>query len=134
MKLTRTAHFNPALFGVIPLVNVLFLLLIFFAMSRTFVVQPGISVALPFSTFSLAPQHQPQIVSIAAEPVPAIYFRDRKMSFEQFAKSLAEGRVKDATLIIRADRATPYDLIVKVMNEGLGAGYNVVLATTAEPK
>ena len=134
MKLTRTAHFNPALFGVIPLVNVLFLLLIFFAVSRTFVVQPGISVALPFSSFSLAPQRQPQIVSIAAEPVPVIYFRDRKMSFEELAKSLTETRVKDATLIIRADRATPYDLIMQVMNHGLSAGYNVVLATTTEQK
>ncbi len=134
MKLTRTTHFNPALFGVIPLVNVLFLLLIFFAVSRTFVVQPGISVALPFSSFSLAPQRQPQIVSIAAEPVPTIYFRDRKMSFEELAKSLTDGSGKDATLIIRADRATPYDLIVQVMNQGLSAGYNVVLATTAEQK
>lgn len=134
MKLTRTVQFNPALFGVIPLVNVLFLLLIFFAMSRTFVLQPGISVTLPLSSFSLAPQHKPQIVSITAAPVPVLFFRDQKMSFDEFAKSLTEGRSREETLIIRADRAAPYDLVVRVANQGLTAGYNVVLATMPEPK
>src|SRR5437879_4956373 len=98
MKLTRTVHFNPALFGVIPFVNVIFLLLIFFAMSKTFVLQPGISVALPLSSFTLGPQRKPQIVSITAEPSPTIFFRDQKMSFDDFAKSLGEGRTKDGTL------------------------------------
>ena len=134
MKLTRTVHFNIALFGVIPFVNVLFLLLIFFAMSKTFVLQPGISVALPFSSFTLGPQRQPEILSIVAEPVPTIFFHDEKMNFDEFEKNLGEGRTKDGTLIIRADKATPYDLVVRVMNDGLGAGYNVVLATSSEQK
>jgi biopolymer transport protein ExbD len=134
MKLTRSVHFNPALFGVIPFVNVIFLLLVFFAISRSFVLEPGIAVTLPISSFTLAPQLKPQIVSIASDPVPAIFFRDQKMSFEAFVKSLANNRAKDTTLIVRADRATQYDLIMRVMNSALGAGYNVVLATAPEQK
>ena len=134
MKLIRTAHFNPALFGVIPCLNVIFLLFIFFAMSRSFVLQPGVSVTLPLSSFLLSPQRKPQIVSITAAPEPNIYFHDRKMSFDDFAASLTQGREKDGTLIIHADRSTPYDLVVRVANKGLSDGYNVVLATATEQK
>lgn len=134
MKLSRTVHFNPALFGVIPFLNVIFLLLIFFEMSRSFMLQPGVSVSLPLSPFQLGPQRQPQLVSITAAPVPSIYFHNQRISFEEFAASLAKDRPKDGTLIIRADRSTPYDLVVRVVNEGLGAGYGVVLATAPDKK
>lgn len=129
MKLTRTVQHNTALFNLIPLVNVVFLVLIFFAMSTTFVLQPGISVTLPYSPFTLGPQRNPQIVSITAAPVPAIFFRDQKLSVEELGKSLADSRIKNRTLIIKADRNTPYDLIVQITNMGLQKGFSVVLAT-----
>lgn len=130
MKLTRTVSHNPVLFNVIPLVNVVFLLLIFFALSTTFVLQPGISVRLPYSSFTLAPQRNPQIVSVTANPAPAIFFHDQKLTLDEFGKSLADRRVKNRTLIIKADRDTHYDLIMQITNLGLQSGYSVVLATS----
>jgi len=47
MRLHRHLKFNPALFAVIPLVNVLFLVVLFFALSSRFVLQPGLAVTLP---------------------------------------------------------------------------------------
>ena len=129
MKLTRTESYNPALFNLIPLVNVIFLLLIFFALSTTFVLQPGIAVTLPYSSYSLAPQRNPQIVSITSAPVPAIYFHDQKVTLEELARSLADSRIKNKTLIIKADRTTPWELIVQITNEGLQKGFSVVYAT-----
>jgi len=134
MKLTRTASHNPALFNLVPLVNVVFLLLIFFALSTTFVLQPGISVSLPFSSYSLAPQRNPQIVSITSVPSPAIYFQDQKVTIEELKKSLADSRIKNKTLIIKADRATPWDLIVQITDEGIHQGYYVVYATNNRQK
>jgi len=130
MKLSRTVNYNPALFNLIPLVNVLFLLLIFFALSTTFVLQPGISVTLPSSPFSIVPQRNPQIISITAGP--AIFFRDQKLSIDELGRSLADSQIKNRTLIIKADRDTPYDLIMKVMNLGLQLGFSVVLATNEQ--
>jgi len=124
MKLSRTVNYNPALFNLIPLVNVLFLLLIFFALSTTFVLQPGISVTLPYSSFALSPQRNPQVVSITAGP--AIFFHDERLSIEELRKSLADSG------IIKADRDTPYDLIMKIMNDALQLGFSVVLATNEQ--
>lgn len=130
MKLTRTVKFNPALFGFIPFVNVLFLVLIFFALSTRFSLQPGISVTLPFSAWTLGPQRNPQILSITAGPVPAIYFQSQKLALDELACALSAKGAKERTLIVRADRATPYDLVMRVADEGLRAGFSVVLATS----
>ena len=129
MKLARNTTFNPALMGVIPFVNVVFLLLVFYTLSTRFAFQPGIAVTLPDSPFMLNPQHDPQIVSIVSGPVPAVYFRDQKLGLDEFARTLAETHVKYRTLIVKADRATPYDLVASVMKAGLQQGYSIVLAT-----
>lgn len=134
MKLHRTFHFHPALLSVVPLLNGLFLVVVFFAVGSRFVLQSGLAVSLPMSSFTLAPQHSPQIVSITAAPVPAIYHRDRKIAVEELGPRLAEIREKDRSLVIKADRGTPYELIVRVMNVGLEHGFSVVLATSPETR
>ena len=134
MKLTRKTTFHPALFHLLPLVNVLFLVFMLFAMSSRFVLQPGIGVTLPISTFTLGPQTSPQIVSVTAAPVPAIYHSDRRVSLTELDQRLAEGSPKQRSLIIKADRNTPYDLVLQIMNTGLRHGFSVVLATAPETR
>lgn len=134
MKLSRTVSHNPALFNLIPLVNVIFLLLIFYSLSTTFVLQPGIAVTLPYSSYSLAPQRNPQIVSITSASVPAIYFHDQKVTLEDLAKNLGDSRIKNKTLIIKADKATPWDLIMQISVTGIEKGYSVFYATSDQKK
>ena len=81
MKLQRTVQYNPELFNLIPLINVLFLTLAFFLLGNTFILQPGLAVNLPVSSFTLSPQRHPQIVSIVAGETPALYFRDKKWNW-----------------------------------------------------
>ena len=130
MKLSRTVVYNPALFSVVPLVNVLFLVLLFFTLSTAYVFQPGIAVTPPASAFLLGPQPNPQIVSIASAPKTSIYFRDQKMTLEQLAESLGEPGFNDRTLVVVADRHTPYDQVMQVMNLGLERGFSVVMAAS----
>ena len=132
MKLQRTLHVNIALANIVPLVNVLFLVVTFFALSSRFVLQPGLRVDLPVSSFSVAPQRDSQIVSITAAPVPAIYYRDQRVSLTQLGQLLSERASRENALIIRADRATPFDLVTQVMNTALQQGYPVVLAADSE--
>jgi biopolymer transport protein ExbD len=132
VKLTRTLRVHPALFQVLPLVNVLFLVLMLFAMSSRFVLQPGVSVALPFSSFTLEPQQNPQVVSITAAPQPAIYHLNRKVTLEELDAQLATGPAEKRSLIIKADRSAPYNLVVQVMNAGLKHGFSVIMAAAPE--
>ena len=132
MKLHRTVKYNPELFNLIPLINVLFLAVAFAMLATSFVVQPGLSVALPVSSFVLSPQRHPQIVSITAGALPTIYFRDKKVGLKELEERLSHSEVKDRSLIIRADRAVPYELVSAVMNLGLRRGYSVAVAATSQ--
>jgi biopolymer transport protein ExbD len=130
MKLTRTVKFHPALFGLIPIINVLFLVVLFFSVSSRFVMQPGIGVTLPFSSWTLGPQKDPQILTITGGAAPAIFFRDRRLEISDIRTALSSPDLKDHTLIVKADRYAPYKLVIQVVDEGLRAGLPVVLATS----
>jgi biopolymer transport protein ExbD len=132
VKLHRTYQIRPTLLSVVPLINVLFLVIVFFAVGSRFVLQPGLAVSLPISSFTLAPQHTPEIVSIVAVPVTAIYHRDRKITLEELGPRLAEIHEKNRSLVIKADRGTAFDLIVQVMNIGLKQDFSIILATSPE--
>jgi biopolymer transport protein ExbD len=134
MKLTRALQFNPALFSVIPLVNVLFLVVFFFALSSRFVLQPGMAVTLPSSSFTLSPRVEAQIVSVTAAPVPVIYHRDQRVSLHELRQRLAQGTLKERAIILKADKNTPYELVVQITDAALKLGFSVVLATGSEEK
>ena len=61
MKLVRSVHLNPLLIFLIPLVDLCFLLLLLFLVSSTFLLHPGISVNLPFSSGVLAESKSPRL-------------------------------------------------------------------------
>ena len=134
MKLTRSLKIPVWLFSVVPLVNVVFLVVVFFALSSRFVLQPGMAVTLPASSFTLAPRDGAQIISITSAPVPAIYFHDQPLTLAELGQRLGESRAKERSVIIKADKDTPYALVVQVTGEALKLGFSVILATGAEPR
>jgi biopolymer transport protein ExbD len=134
MKLSRTKEYNFGWIVLFPLLDVVFLIVFFLLLSSNFLLQPGISVSLPFSRFTLGPQVNQQIVSITGGAVPAIYFRDQKVSLEQLGPLLDAAKRDGASLIIRADHLTPYEVVVSVANAALEHGIiSVALATTPPP-
>ena len=133
MKLHRTVKYSPELYLLIPLVNVLFLMLAFLTLSKSFILQPGLSVALPFSPFALGPERTPQIISITAGAIPVIYLQDEKVTAAELDQKLSEATTKDRSLIIRADRSVPYETVSNVMNIGLQRGFSVAIAASSQP-
>jgi biopolymer transport protein ExbD len=130
MKLTRSVQLNPFLIFVVPLVDLIFLVLLLFLVSSTFLLHPGINVNLPFSKFTLGPQTNPLIVSITAGPYPMIYYRDQQIQLGELSRRLEQDRGAERSIVIQADRLTPQGSVVEVMNLCLENGYSVVLATS----
>src|SRR3982751_906438 len=108
MKLTRTQEYHFGWLGVISMIDVVFLLIFFLLLSSNFILQPGVSVSLPVSRFSLGPQVNPQIISITGGPAPAVYFRDQKVALDQLGPLLEAAKNEGRPVIIKADRFTPY--------------------------
>ena len=133
MKLSRTKEYQFSWLAAIPLMDVIFLLIFFLVLSSNFILQPGISVSVPLSRFTLGPQINPQIISITGGAAPAIYFRDQKVALDQLGPLLDEAKKEGRPIIIKADRLTPYALVVEVTNLALERGItSVALATTPQ--
>lgn len=134
MKLTRTQEFHFGWLGLVTMLNIVFLLIFFVLLSSNFVLQPGISVVLPLSRFTLGPQVNPQIVSITGGAIPAIYFREQKVALDQLGPLLDTAKREGRPVIIKADRFTPYEVVMSVTNAALEHGItSVSLATAPQP-
>jgi biopolymer transport protein ExbD len=134
VKLERNFKINPALVGVVPLINVMFLVLLFFTLGSRFVLQSGMAISLPTSTFTLTPSREPQLVTITASPIPSIYHGDQRIALEELGPRLKEVPGKDRSLVIKADSTTSYDLLMSVVNVGLQQGFSIVLATSPQAR
>ncbi len=134
MKLTRTKVYNFGWLGLISMIDLVFLLIFFLLLSSNFILQPGVSVSLPLSRFSLGPQINPQIISITGGPSPAVYFRDQKVSLEQLGPLLDAAKKESRPVIIKADRLTPYEVVVSVTNAALEHGIVSVSLASAPAK
>src|ERR1044072_1936484 len=133
MKLSRTKEYHFGWLGVIPMLDVTFLLIFFLLLSSNFILQPGISVSVPLSRFALGPQINPQIISITGGGAPAIYFRDQKVTLEQLGPLLDEAKKEARPVIIKADRLTPYSLVVEGTNLSLERGITSFALPTTPP-
>ena len=134
VKLSRSVQLSAGLMGVVALLNVVLLLLFFFLLGSSFVLQPGIAVTLPFSPFNLAPQANAQLVTLQAGPPLRIYLQDRAVSLDELGRQLAAYRGSPRSIILRADRGTPYESVVAVVNQALRQDYTVALATVPAPE
>ncbi len=115
------------------LVDMLFLLLIFFVVTSTFVEQPSISLDLPTAKHSDTAKLEDLVVTIdrkgmlylKARPVTELELR------EAFSKAITER--KDTILILKADGDVSYGRVVTVMDIARGTGLKRITAlTTAE--
>ena len=130
MKLVRTAEPHPALIFVAPALDVVLILVFFLVLSTSFLLQPGVAVSVPDSPFLLAPQRDPQVVSVTAAPTSAVYFENQQVSFEVLKNRLESQRGRKRTVVIKADRLASFDLIARVMAVSLELGYPTVVATS----
>ena len=132
MRLPRSKGARGALLLMAPALGTLLSLVFFLLLGGYFMLQPGIALMVPDSPFLLLPQHDPQVVSVTGAPLPQIYYDHNVVTPTELEEALHKVR-KTGSLIIKADRLAPYDLLVKIMTIGVHCGFTVVLATSTPP-
>ena len=132
MKLERSPGLHPALMFIAPSLDVVLALIFFIILSTSFLLQPGVEVSVPDSPFLLAPQRDPLVVSIAAQPISALYFENEQVTLEELRDRLERRPSRNNTIIIKSDRLAPVEQLAGVMNITLGMGYPTVVATSEE--
>lgn len=106
-----------------PVVDTIFNLLIFFALSMNFLANPGITVDLPDAR---APQVAPRDgdIRVAVTPAGEIRLNGAPVTLQALGARLRElaGESRDPQVLIRADRLVPHGLVVAVMDAARSAG------------
>lgn len=117
-----------------PMVDVVFLLLIFFMISTTFVESPGISIKLPEAS-SQTIDREPKEVKIYLSREGDIYHRDQKISLDGFKSLLAEhqSEAERTTVLLLADQESRHGKVVALMDLARDAGF-VKLAIATEQR
>jgi len=119
---------------VTPLVDCVFLLLIFFMLSTTFVVSPGIRINLPQAQAEPV-RHERQDLRVKVDPEGTVFLGDQRASPEDLGARLRDtARTdRDTLVVIEADEETPHKFVVDVMDRAKSSGLSR-LAIATRPK
>jgi len=114
-----------------PLIDVVFLLLIFFMLTSNFVIQPGIKVNLPKAVTSETVGLENIEIIISGENV--IYLDDKVITAQELKKILKQIAKRQGAIIIKADRRASLGRTVEIwdMCRDLGVS-QVSIATDQE--
>ncbi len=122
-----------------PLIDVVFLLLIFFMVSTTFDRHAKLKVSLPeASAKALLQQNNPLVLSIDAKG--NYFINDRQVVNKSLdtlkqaiQKTIGDDKaIKDVALVLRADANTPHQFVVRAMDAASQLGLTKLSIATVE--
>lgn len=110
------------------LIDVVFLLLIFFMVSTTFERQAVLKIDLPEASNVSHPENQPDSFELVIDPKGQYYLNDRQLvdgrpSTLRAAFQEAAGEDRDIPIILRADAETPHHFVVTAMDVTAQLGF-----------
>jgi len=115
-----------------PMIDVVFLLLIFFMISTTFIERPGLNIDLPASTSEQIKMNKKEVQVYLAENGD-IYLQREKVSLDELLQHLASfGLVttKKMTFLLMADKSARHGKVVQLMDAAKMAGFGSLAIAT----
>lgn len=130
----RTKRDKELDINITPLIDVVFLLLIFFMVSTTFQRESEITIELPESSGDIAETNK-KVIEISIDNQGRYFVNQRRIKDTNIktlkqAISVTRGDAKEAKLIISADKMTTHQSVVRAMDAARQLGLvNLTFAT-----
>lgn len=118
--------------NVTPLLDIVFIMLIFFIVTSTFVKEPGIDVNRPEAVTTEERKFAKIIVAIS--PDDEIYINNEQVTLEEVRVRVEELRLENpkSTAVIQADTEARSRMLVEVANQIRDAGVGDIAVSTEE--
>jgi len=118
-----------------PMIDVVFLLLIFFMISTTFIETPGISIKLPESSTSIA-EKEPEEIKIYLARNGDIFLKEEKITLEALQSHLRSygERSQSMTFLLLADKEARHGRVVQLMDSAKNNGFGKLAIATEQKK
>ena len=123
---------GPSLY-IAPLLNTVLLLVIFFLLGSSFIVQSGVSVQLPQSGSLMPTAERSHIITVTAAPESKIYLDGKEVTLAGLRTSLENDKQGMRRAIVEADQMAPYGRVMEVSSTALNLGFELMQATAPEP-
>jgi biopolymer transport protein ExbD len=127
-----TRHRRKATINIVSLVDVVFLLLIFFTVSATFMDQPALKINLPESGAEPPKADAPEPMTVYLTSQGDLYFGDHMARADElpelFKRAMAEG--KPPVLSVKADKEVTHGKVIEVMDMARQSGVEMVTVAT----
>ncbi len=130
----RTKRDKELDINITPLIDVVFLLLIFFMVSTTFQRESEITIELPESSGDIA-ETEKKVIEVSIDNQGRYFVNQRRIKDSNLktlkkAISITRGDAKEPKLIISADKMTPHQSVVRAMDAARQLGLvNLTFAT-----
>ncbi|MDD3295891.1 MAG: biopolymer transporter ExbD [Candidatus Omnitrophica bacterium] len=131
MKFKKSARVEAGLhqIDIAPLIDCIFLLLIFFMLTSNFVVMPGINVKLPKALTSEQVDVKSLTLVVSSEDI--VYLQDKPYSFKEIEDLLKQNKYD--SIFIKADRDASLGVVVRIWDICKKLGIEKIgIATTYE--
>ena len=137
MNLRPRKRRSPEL-NLTPLIDVVFLLLIFFMVSTTFQRESQIRVELPQANADESPEGPPRFLDITVDREGRFYVNQEEVvntEVETLKQAIRKAAMQESDLpvIINADAQTPHQAVIKVMDAASQLGYLRMTFATRQP-
>lgn len=134
MRLKRRSHLKANV-DLIPMIDIVFQLILFFLVSTTFAILPGIKVNLPES--STAKGESKAGITITAKASGIMYFNDRQVTFETLDECLEKFDTEEKPrseypVTLEADSEVTNGTIVTVFDVLRKNGFSAVNLRTSK--
>jgi len=138
VKLRQTSSEDEPAVNLTPLIDVVFILLIFFMVSTTFQRESEIKIELPEA--SSEPVEEKEDVLEIVIDIEGHYFIDEQQVVNTELETLKTaiqkflGGQTEMPVVIRADRSTPYEAVVRAMDATAQLGLLQMSLATNQPE
>ncbi len=133
MRFKRRTELVKGQIDIAPLIDVVFQLLIFFMLTSSFIMQPGIRVNLPKAVTSEAIHEKSLIILITGSDM--VYLNERAITTKELDARLRIAAKEKKPLLIKADRRASMGRIVEVWDMCRDTGITQInIATSQEIK
>jgi len=136
MQLRASSKEDPEI-SLTSLIDVVFLLLIFFMISTTFEHQAVLKVDLPEAKNVSAPENQPDSFELVIDPDGQFFLNDRQLvdgKRNTLVAAFIEAAGDDRTvpIVLRADAQTPHHFVVTAMDVTAELGFSRLSIATEQ--
>jgi biopolymer transport protein ExbD len=135
MRFKKVKEEEPRL-GITPLIDIVFLLLIFFMLTSHFHVASGLPIRLPKIAQKVYDSDQHKII-LVIDKNGRIYFKGNKIDLDELDSELRSAVEEDGVihLLLEADKEVKHGRVVQIMDRAKTAGVSsIIIAAQWNPK